>query len=851
MMNYTDKPQNVTSKTAKPRKWGARKALRGAGFFVLLLTLSSLSAQTRHTISGYLEDGRTGEKLISARIYDSRTAQGTLTNNFGFFSLTLTEGEVELVATYAGFQAYRTTFELTQDLTMNISLEEYAVDEVVIVAENEQRIEERTEMSTVDIPIEQIKLLPALLGEVDVIKAIQLMPGVQSGNEGSSGLYVRGGGPDQNLILLDDVPLYYVSHLGGFFSVFNADALKSVKLTKGGFPARYGGRLSSVLDIRMKEGNTQEFHGSGSIGLISSKLSFEGPIIKDKTSFIVSGRRTYFDLLTRPISKAISQGQASFGYYFYDLNAKVNHTFSDKDRLYISAYFGDDNLGVSGGDKEGEPGDAEYYEFSIKNKTRWGNRMAALRWNHLWTPRLFSNLTATYSKYRFDVSNDVYDAYSYLDGNQIKLEETRGSLGYLSGIEDFGAKLDFDFYPTPNHSIKFGAISTHHTFTPGLLGLKFEGSGAELDTTLNEQYQTSLESAIYLEDEFRIGSRFSANVGVHGVHYYVNEKSYFSFQPRASARLLVGDKLAVKASYVQMTQFIHLLSNSGAGLPIDLWVPATDRVPPQQSWQAAFGLATSFLDGLLDVSLEGYYKEMSGLIEYKEGTNFFLDFEDNDWQNRVETDGKGEAYGVEFLVQKKRGKTTGWVGYTLSWNNRQFANLNGGEVYPYKFDRRHDVSIVVSHQLKEGISIAGTWVFGTGNALTLPSGGYGSTVGWSGLPGTSNPFEKEDYGRFAEVLNGSGGFGGSGVTLYENGRNGFRMEPYHRLDLGINFTKKTRWGERTWNVSVYNAYSRLNPYSYNLTNSYEFVNGQTIQETKLQKLALFPIIPSVSYGFAF
>ena len=391
------------------------------------------------------------------------------------------------------------------------------------------------------------------------------MPGVQSGNEGSTGLYVRGGGPDQNLILLDDVPLYYVSHLGGFFSVFNADALKSVKLTKGGFPARYGGRLSSVLDIRMKEGNMQEFHGSGSLGIISSKLSLEGPIVKDKTSFIVSGRRTYIDLLTRPIVRLATEGQATFGYNFYDLNAKVNHKFSDKDRLYLSGYFGDDKLSVRAGEKEGEPGDAEYYEFSIENRTRWGNRMGALRWNHIWGPKVFSNLTATYTRYRFDVDNDVYDAYAFMDGNEIKVEETSGSLGYFSGIEDFGGKLDFDYYPHPDHSIKFGAMSTFHTFTPGLLGISFSSGPIEFDTTLNEQYQTSWETAVYVEDEFRIGGRFSANVGLHGVHYLVNDKSYWSLQPRASARFLAGERVAIKASYVQMTQFIHLLSNSGAG----------------------------------------------------------------------------------------------------------------------------------------------------------------------------------------------------------------------------------------------------------------------------------------------
>ncbi|MEM7371871.1 MAG: carboxypeptidase-like regulatory domain-containing protein [Bacteroidota bacterium] len=799
--------------------------------------------QKRYTISGYLEDASSGEKLISAKVFDSKTRKGTLTNNFGFFSLTLPEGPVSLVATYSGFQTISKELNLTMDLSMNFSLKEFQVDEVMIVAENEERIEEKTEMSVVDIPIQQIKLLPALLGEVDVIKAVQLMPGVQSGNEGSTGLYVRGGGPDQNLILLDDVPLYYVSHLGGFFSVFNADAIKSVKLTKGGFPARYGGRLSSVLDIRMKEGNMNEFHGEGSIGLISSKLSLQGPIIKGKSSFIISGRRTYLDLFSKPISRIATKGQTSFGYHFYDLNGKVNHTFSDKDRLYFSFYLGDDNLSISNNEKEGNPGEEDFYEFRLKNKTLWGNKMAALRWNHIWSPKLFSNLTATYSKYRFNADNDLYDAYSYRQNDSIKTNVSEGSLGYKSGIEDFGAKLDFDFYPAPSHAIKFGAASTYHTFTPGLLGLKFKTGETNLDTTLNNQKANSLESYVYIEDEFKIGEKFSANVGVHGVHYLVNKKSYYSLQPRASARLLVGEKVALKASYVQMTQFIHLLSNSGAGLPIDLWVPATEKVAPQTSWQAAAGIATSFLDGQLSLSIEGYYKEMNNMIEYKEGTDFFLGVDDKSWEERVETGGKGTAYGAEILLQKKTGKTTGWVGYTLSWNNRQFANINGGNVYPYKYDRRHDFSAVVSHQLTEKISVAGTWVYGTGNAITLASGGYGSIITpFGGLP-------NQNYGSYAEFFNGGEFFEG-GVKLYENGRNGFRMQAYHRLDLGINFTKKKKWGERTWSISVYNAYNRLNPYTYILRRKFNQQTG-TFDQKKLTKIALFPVIPSISYAFKF
>ncbi|MEM9986893.1 MAG: TonB-dependent receptor, partial [Bacteroidota bacterium] len=532
----------------------------------------------KFTLSGYVQDARTGEKLIGARVFDSNSRQGTLTNNFGFYSLTLPEGEVKLVASYSGFQRSEQDIQLKEDLTLNLSISEYQLNEVEIVAEDIERIEDQTEMSVVDIPIRQIKLMPALLGEVDVIKAVQLMPGVQSGNEGSSGLYVRGGGPDQNLILLDDVPLYYVSHLGGFFSVFNADAIKSVKLTKGGFPARYGGRLSSVLDIRMKEGDMHEFHGEGSVGLISSKLSLQGPIVKGKSSFIISGRRTYADLFTRPISRIATQGRSSFGYHFYDLNGKVNHTFSDKDRLYFSFYLGDDKLGITASDKEGEAGQEGYAEYNLKNTTVWGNRMGALRWNHIWGPKLFSNLTATYTRYGFRADNDVLDAYTYQGDTALVTQTSEGSLNYGSGIEDLGLKLDFDWYPGPNHSIKFGVASTYHTFTPGILGVKY-GSNTEsaIDTTLSQQLTTAFETSAYVEDEFKIGNRFSGNIGLHGVHYHVNNKSYWSLQPRSSIRFKLNKRLSWKASMVEMVQFVHLLSNSGAGLPIDLWVPATDR----------------------------------------------------------------------------------------------------------------------------------------------------------------------------------------------------------------------------------------------------------------------------------
>lgn len=804
--------------------------------------------QASFTISGYVRDAGSGESMISAPVFDERSGQGTLTNPYGFFSLRLPADSVVLRVAYAGFSAVRIPLLLDRDTTFKVDLSPFSLQEVEIVAEEVDRAVDNTEMSAVSIPISQIKLMPALLGEVDVIKAIQLMPGVQSGSEGSTGLYVRGGGPDQNLILLDGVPLYYVSHLGGFFSVFNADALSSVKLYKGGFPARYGGRLSSVLDIRMKEGNLNNFEAEGSVGIISSKLSVQGPIQKGKTSFIVSGRRTYIDLLTRPLSRLASNGEASVGYYFYDLNTKINHIFSDKDRLYFSAYMGDDRFVGSGGYKDPD------YEEEFKLGLGWGNRVAALRWNHVWSNNLFSNVTATYSRYQLRTQAEGNAIYREPDSTYT---ETFG-LDYISRIQDWGGKIDFDYYPSPNHEIKFGLQTTYHTFEPGTIGVSQRTNESTLDTSIVTSLDYSLESAVYFEDNLKIGSAFSANLGVHAVHYLISDKSYFSVQPRISTRLAVSPNVSIKASYVQMNQFIHLLTNSGIGLPIDLWVPATENVPAQFSWQAAGGVSWSLLNDKFELSLEGYYKKMEGLITFKEGNNFFFGgLQGNTWEETVETGGQGESYGAELLLQKKQGKTTGWVGYTLAWNNQQFDNVNQGQWFPYKYDRRHDISIVMTHQFNDRVSVAGTWVFGTGNAISIPTGGFATisdplnpSLGFGG--GVYDPQEGPRLSTpFRQIFTDIASYGEAG-QVFEEGRNSFRMQPYHRLDLGVNFSKPKKWGERTWSIGIYNTYSRLNPFAYYIDRRqiYDPNTGSFISsETKLKKITLFPIIPSVSYQF--
>ena len=747
---------------------------------------------------------------------------GTSSNTYGFYSLTLpaSSDTLTIIYSYVGYGAQAAQLILSQDTTLNIGLEDNALlEEVVITAEEAEKIQEVTQMSAVSVPIEQIKSMPAFLGEVDVLKTLQLLPGVQSGNEGSSGIYVRGGGPDQNLILLDGVPVYNASHLFGFFSVFNADAINNVQLIKGGFPARYGGRLSSVIDISMKEGNMKEFHGEGSIGLVGAKLTLEGPIIKDKTSFIVSGRRTWIDLLARPLIKAQTDGDETAGYHFYDLNAKVNHRFSDRDRLFLSAYLGNDRFYSRYRYEDDWDGDGVSLSDEDEAGLNWGNITSALRWNHTFTPKLFSNLTLTYSRYRLNLFNKY--RYEYL-GDQNSVMVDQGAIKYISGIEDFAAKLDMDYIPSPRHFVRFGANAIRHRFEPGALNVRYDDfNDNQLDTLLGSNSTLATEFAAYVEDDIEISSSLKLNVGAHFSGFYVNSQLYASLQPRIAARYLLSPQISLKASYSQMAQFIHLLTNAGVGLPTDLWVPSTERIRPQRSQQFALGAAREWGNGY-EISLEGYYKTMDNLIAYREGASF-IDVNSN-WQDKVVV-GDGRSYGAELLIQKREGRTTGWLGYTLSWSDRQFDDLNFGKRFPYKYDRRHDIGVAVVHNWKERIDVSFTWVYGTGNAITLPNARY----------------------ERAQPERQFGGFGGFGYTLYDYGeRNSYRMRAFHRLDASITFKKKTRWGERSWVVGVYNAYSRQNPFYMYLDEG-----GNPNEPNRFRQVSLFPIIPSISYRFNF
>jgi len=695
---------------------------------------------------------------------------------------------------------------LDKDVNLSIEMGAEDLEEVTISAEQSKKISEETQMSSVDIPVEQIKQIPALMGEKDVLKVIQLMPGVQKGSEGSAGIYVRGGGPDQNLIILDEAPVYNANHLFGFFSVFNGDALKSVELIKGGFPARYGGRLSSVIDLQMKDGNKEKIHGEAGIGIISSRLTLEGPIIKNKCSFLVSARRTYIDVLIYPFLPK----NGKVGYYFYDMNAKINYVFNDKDRLYLSGYFGKDKFYLNNKSTDTES----------KAGLDWGNTTGTLRWNHLYNSRLFSNLSLIFTRYQLGIESREKYGTDYFN------------LKYISTIRDFGAKYHFDFMPHPNHYIKFGTNATWHHFIPQALVVKSSDPGNNLNNT--SRAMDTYEGGLFVEDDWRVSSKIKMNVGFRLSAFSSKGDNFVNPEPRAAVRYLLGKDFSLKGSYAMMNQYLHLLSNTGIGLPTDLWVPATNRVKPQQSQQVALGLAKDLKDQNLTITVEGYYKWMKNVLNYKEGSSF-LNIDDNsstesqnDWQDKV-VSGKGLSYGAEFLIQKKVGKFTGWIGYTLSWTWLQFDSLNFGERYPARYDRRHDISVVGIYKINDHITLSSTWVYGTGNAITLPIASYGTEQHTA-----SGPQQSQVAGYWPY----------SAVSDYGK-KNSFRMAPYHRMDIGIQFHKKLKRCVRTFEFSVYNVYSRQNPFFY--FTEYD----KDTKKNKLMQISLFPILPSVSWSYKF
>ena len=834
-------------------------------FSIFLLLASGVLFSQNYTVSGYITDSKSGETLIGASAYDSISKRGVVTNPYGFYSIRLPKGDACIKYSFVGNTAQMRKIYLRQDTVINIQLSEtIELKEVVVTSSRSDIGVKGSQMSAIEVPIAQIKNIPPMMGEVDVIKALQLLPGVQSGSEGSAGLYVRGGGPDENLMLLDGVPLYNVNHMFGFFSVFNADAVKNVTLYKGSFPARFGGRLSSVVDVRTNDGNMKSYHGSASIGLLSAKINVEGPIWKDHTSFAVSARRTYFDILMQPIIPLIvknnSDGENSgggsnkTGYYFYDVNAKVNHKFSDRDRLFFSFYMGDDaiyaNLKAVNRTRTSEPNEADPTQQkmvrSMTNKTKlnwaWGNLLTTLRWNHVFNSRLFANATAAYTQYKFliDVNTSgTTKIYPERVPEFVTTIENDIGLGYRSNIYDWTGRIDFDWNPHHKHEIKYGGLYTNHRFAPGVsvLQVNVESSsivsepiGFKTDTVIKDPDILAHEMQLYFEDNYSINTYLKLNLGLH-YSLFGKKQVYHDLQPRLSLRALINDDISVKMAYSYMSQYIHLLSNSDLSMPSDLWVPATERIKPMKSHQVAAGVFYNFLNKA-DLSIEGYYKTMNNVLEYREGASFLGST--SSWEEKV-YQGRGWSYGVEFLLQRSFGKLTGWVGYTWSKTERKFDKpnqiINEGKPFYAKYDRRHDLSITATYSITDRIDVSSTFVWGTGNCGTLPLHTYQASVplqdGYN--PSEQSPFLPEGWHNSSQDFIPT--------------RNNYRLPNYHRLDVGVNFHKKLKYGSQTWNVSVYNAYNQHNPFLV--------YTGYEKNQNVLKQLSIFPIMPSVSYTYKF
>jgi len=805
-----------------------QKAIRRIFVFItFLLFFGPVKGQPSgfFTISGFVYEKGSRETLIGVNVYEPRLKIGATTNNYGFYSLRLPADSVEVIFSYVGYQPQVIKTLLRQNTRIDIELEgSIEIEGATISAERFNRISQTTQMSMLEIPIQQARNIPALLGEKDLFKVLQLMPGIQSGTEGTSGFYVRGGGPDQNLIILDDAPVYNASHLFGFFSVFNGDAIKNMQLYKGGFPARFGGRLSSVLDIQMKDGNKEKLAGEAGIGLISSRLTLEGPIVKNKASFLVSGRRTYIDALTRPLMPKETQG----GYYFYDLNAKVNYEINQNNRIFLSSYFGRDKFFFR--DEWKDP----YSSDKLEGGLFWQNATTTLRWNHIFNSQMFANASLIFSDYTFQIySLDVYK--DLIEGTSRAFE-----LKYSSGIQDLGLKYDLHWNPLPNHSIRAGLQTLRHKFTPSALVLKDDDIGL---FEQNAEIHYSLESGLYIEDEISFGDFLKINPGIRLSHFYTQNKSYQSLEPRFSSNLSVMPDLAWKFSFASMSQYIHLLSTTGIGLPTDLWVPSTEKIAPQKTWQIATGFAYDYLPKDLEFSIEGYYKRFNGIIGYREGASFlYIDDPENAqsfaWQENI-TSGEGWAYGLEFLVQRKYGKLSGWVGYTLSWIQHRFDDLNFGKKFWARYDRRHDFSIVGIYEINPRTTFSITWVYATGNTYDLGTGQF---------PVMGHDYYGYNYGyNIHSWINSANVYGE---------KNSFRAASYQRLDIGLQFHKETKlFGapiKRTIELGAYNAYSRKNPFFYFWQDRYFYDGTNQPSETRrLMQVSIFPIVPSISLNLKF
>jgi outer membrane receptor for ferrienterochelin and colicin len=805
----------------------------------VVMTALSAAAQPRGTatVSGYITDQGSAETLIGAGVLVEEVGRknptGAVTNAYGYYTLTIPRGKVSLQYSYVGYESQAIELDLRRDTTISIALRPSAeIREATVVAQKDAGIQS-TYLGSIDIPLVHIQRTPVVFGEADVLKAIQLMPGVQGGNEGFTGLYVRGGGPDENLILLDGVPIYNVDHMLGILSVFQTEAVKKVTLYKGSFPARYGGRVSSIVDIRTNDGNMKETHGTIGVGALTEKFHLEGPIIKDKLSYSISARglhTIFFDPIIRYFGKKFDdESDVYANYFFYDLNGKISWRPTEKDRFFLGSYNGRDQMNVRFTEDESMFSDKDGF-----NKTKvgigWGNNVVSLRWNHVFSNQLFSNTTFAYNRYQMSMASGIKSQGRDYDGMRYVYDI---DIDYLSGIRDWSAKMDFDYVPSPQHLIKFGAEYVYHTFLPQTLSaVMFTQEGSE-ETHEEQKYGNTTpyrghDISVYAEDDFSLGDHLTVNPGLHLALFNTDGKSYWNLQPRVSAKYAWDGGWSVKTGYARMAQYVHLLSSAQISLPVDLWVPITKDIKPVTSDQFSAGV---YFDGIKgwEFSVEGYYKSMHNILEYKDGT--LMLGSNAGWENKVEM-GNGRAMGLEFFAQKTAGALTGWVAYTLAKSDRQFPNgtINLGERFPYKYDRRHNFNINANWQVGPRIDLSATFVFATGGTTTLP---VGQTM----------TLQPDAYWTDS--------------ADYVEHRNNYRLPPSHHLNIGANFHKKKRHGERIWSVSVYNVYRQLNPnlvfFHYETERVDPEVNPGVEPETKLvmDKLTVLPFIPSVSYTYQF
>jgi CarboxypepD_reg-like domain/TonB-dependent Receptor Plug Domain len=813
-------------------------------FLFIFILINTIQAQITLNISGYVRDSITQEALIGASVYVENTTkstpQGVVANESGFFSLPIsaTDSSILLHFSYIGYtqKTLRLTPKNVQSKLLNIQLSAQIQLKTVVISAD-KAIEQRNEMSVVQIPMSQVRALPRLLGEADIMRVLQLTPGVQQGREGSSALYVRGGTPDQNLILLDDAPLYNVNHLGGFLSVFDENAINSFKLYKGGFPAHYGSRLSSVLDIRMKDGNAERIKGNLQIGLLTMKAYAEGPLTKDKkTTFFASLRRGNLDLLTNAYYTFIAKDVKSANYYtIYDANAKISHRFSDRDRLSLTAYWGEDAIVLSNKRDGYDFASRSEYTSETSGKLAWGNTLVSARHTHVFSPKLFATAALSYTRYNYLTDNK----YDYITAkNTLKT-----AFSFQSQIEDVALRTNFEYNPSSQWKTLVGAAIIAHHFTPSNTAYLQSDSGEsktlEATTTINAP-----EFQLYNENEFQLNSYISGNIGLHYSQYSPNANTTFpSLQPRFLLNIHPTPQFAVKLGASRMVQYAHLLTNAGIGLPVDIWVPATERVPPETAWQYNIGVAGSLKKYGLEWSVEGFYKNLDNLIDYANGSTFF--FGSADWQDKIDKNGLGRVYGGELFLQKKEGKTTGWLGYTYSVNQRKYASQSNGDWYPFRYDQTHAISLAVVHQFSKRVSLSGTWSFHTGNPYTLPNSVYYS-------------YKFETY-PISDPNSNQSAY--SNTTAYYNTKNNYKMPAYHRLDIGLTIKTKEYVDKKRrnklikqkkqpihfsseWNIGVYNAYNAMNPY-------YIYLEKDKDSNLHLKSYTLFPILPSVGYTLKF